>query len=322
MPNVGRKDHEAALGQLRPLMQQAAGIRRLGSAAMDLAWVASGRLDGYWDRGLSAWDIAAGILIVQESGGIVSGASGGGDMLDTGSIVAGNEVIHALWSPRWVIPRGRNDDRRHFDVSLPSQITLRLRTGEARGNHVLGFRRRQREYDPYKLASPQVYLWRMTIFLIIAAFVALILYSQVLNAYRANPGLNSVIIAVLVIGIGLSFRQIFRLFPEIRWVNTFRVAEPGVEADRPPVLLAPMATLLGDRIGRMAISTATMRSILDSIQMRLDEDRDMGRYLTSLLIFLGCSAPSGGCSTRWRRSPTPSSRSTFPRPTPGSSSKT
>jgi hypothetical protein len=152
---------------------------------------------------------------------------------------------------------------------------------------LLGIRRRQPEYDPYKLASPQVYLWRMTIFLIIAAFVALILYVQVINAFRANPGLNSVIIAVLVIGIGLSFRQIFRLFPEIRWVNSFRVAEPGVEADRPPVLLAPMATLLGDRIGRMAISTATMRSILDSIQMRLDEDRDMGRYLTSLLIFLG-----------------------------------
>ncbi len=149
------------------------------------------------------------------------------------------------------------------------------------------FGRRQREYDPYKLASPQVYLWRMTIFLIIAAFIALILYAQIWTAFHANPGLNAVIITVLVIGIGLSYRQIFRLFPEIRWVNTFRVAEPGIEVDRPPVLLAPMATLLGDRIGRMAISTQTMRSILDSIQMRLDEDRDMGRYLTSLLIFLG-----------------------------------
>ncbi|HVZ13849.1 MAG TPA: flagellar motor protein MotA [Bauldia sp.] len=127
----------------------------------------------------------------------------------------------------------------------------------------------------------------MTIFLIIAAFIALILYRQVINAFQANPALNSVIIAVLFIGIGLSFRQIIRLFPEIRWVNTFRIAEPGIEVDRPPVLLAPMATLLGDRIGRMAISTQTMRSILDSIQMRLDEDRDMGRYLTSLLIFLG-----------------------------------
>jgi hypothetical protein len=144
-----------------------------------------------------------------------------------------------------------------------------------------------REYDPYKLASPQIYLWRMSIFLIIAAFIALILYRQVINAFEANPGLNAVIIAVLLIGIALAFRQVLRLFPEIRWVNTFRVAEPGIEVERPPVLLAPMATLLGDRIGRMAISTHTMRSILDSIQMRLDEDRDMGRYLTSLLIFLG-----------------------------------
>ncbi len=153
---------------------------------------------------------------------------------------------------------------------------------------VLFFRRAPaREYDPYKLASPQIYLWRMTIFLIIAAFIALILYRQIYKAFLANPGLNSVIIAVLLIGVGLAFRQVIRLFPEIRWVNTFRIAEPGIEVERAPVLLAPMATLLGDRIGRMAISTQTMRSILDSIQMRLDEDRDLGRYLTSLLIFLG-----------------------------------
>jgi hypothetical protein len=147
--------------------------------------------------------------------------------------------------------------------------------------------RRAREYDPYKLATPQIYLWRMIIFLIIAGFIALILYRQVYEAFLANPGLNGVIIAVLMIGIVLGFRQVLRLFPEIRWVNTFRVAEPGVEVERPPVLLAPMATLLGDRIGRMAISTQTMRSILDSILMRLDEDRDMSRYLVSLLIFLG-----------------------------------
>ncbi len=146
---------------------------------------------------------------------------------------------------------------------------------------------RAREYDPYKLASPQIYLWRMTIFLIIAAFIALILWAQVLDAFRANIALNGVIVIVLMIGITLAFRQIFKLYPEIRWVNTFRIAEPGIEAERAPVLLAPMATLLGDRIGRMAISTQTMRSILDSIQMRLEEDRDMGRYLTSLLIFLG-----------------------------------
>jgi hypothetical protein len=144
-----------------------------------------------------------------------------------------------------------------------------------------------RDYDPYKLASPQIYLWRMMIFLIITAFLALILYRQASVAFLSNPGLNGVIIAVLAIGILLVFRQVLRLFPEIKWVNTFRVAEPGIEVERPPVLLAPMATLLGDRIGRMAISTQTMRSILDSILMRLDEDRELSRYLVSLLVFLG-----------------------------------
>ncbi len=146
---------------------------------------------------------------------------------------------------------------------------------------------RSREYDPYKLASPQIYLWRMMIFLVIAAFIALILYRQVFTAFMSNPGLNGVIVAVLGIGIVLVFRQVLRLFPEIKWVNTFRIAEPGIEVERPPVLLAPMATLLGDRIGRMAISTQTMRSILDSILMRLDEDRELSRYLVSLLVFLG-----------------------------------
>jgi myo-inositol-1(or 4)-monophosphatase len=76
-------------------MPKVAGIRRFGSAATDLAWVASGRVDGYWDNGLSAWDIAAGVLIVEEAGGLVSGASGNDDMLASGAIVAGNEAIHA-----------------------------------------------------------------------------------------------------------------------------------------------------------------------------------------------------------------------------------
>ncbi len=142
-------------------------------------------------------------------------------------------------------------------------------------------------YDPYKLASPQVYLWRMIIFLIIAAFLVLILYQQAYRAFISNPGLNGVIVAVLLIGAIIAFRQVLRIFPEVRWVNTFRVGEPGIEVNRAPVLLAPMAALLGSRRGPMAISTQTMRSILDSILMRLDEDRDISRYLTGLLIFLG-----------------------------------
>jgi hypothetical protein len=92
---------------------------------------------------------------------------------------------------------------------------------------------------------------------------------------------------VLVIGIALSFRQVIRLFPEVAWVNSFRLADPLIASERQPVLLAPMAAILGDRIGRMSMSSQTMRSILDSIAIRLDEARDISRYMTGLLIFLG-----------------------------------
>jgi myo-inositol-1(or 4)-monophosphatase len=74
-------------------MPQVSGIRRTGSAATDLAWVAAGRFDGYWERGISAWDMAAGIVLVREAGGYVSDADGGRDMLAKGSIIAGNEGI-------------------------------------------------------------------------------------------------------------------------------------------------------------------------------------------------------------------------------------
>ncbi len=145
----------------------------------------------------------------------------------------------------------------------------------------------RRGYDPYKLASPQVYLWRMIIFLMIVGFVTVILYEPAADAFMANPPLNGLILGALLIGILLVFRHVLKLFPEVRWVNTFRIVEPGVEVHRQPVLLAPMAALLGDRIGRMPISTQTMRSILDSIEMRLDNNRDISRYLTGLLVFLG-----------------------------------
>jgi biopolymer transport protein ExbB/TolQ len=114
-----------------------------------------------------------------------------------------------------------------------------------------------------------------------------VLYRQILGAFMSNPGLNGLILGVLFIGILLSFRQVIRLFPEVAWVNNFRLADPGLAVERPPVLLAPMAAILGDRIGRMGMSTQTMRGILDSIATRLDEARDLSRYMTGLLIFLG-----------------------------------
>jgi hypothetical protein len=144
-----------------------------------------------------------------------------------------------------------------------------------------------RDFDPYSLSSPWVYLWRMIIFLVIAAMIALILYRQISTAFVSNPGLNGLIIGVGVIGILLTFRQVVRLFAEVGWVNGFRIGDPGLEVRRSPVLLAPMATLLGNKAGEMALSPTTMRSILDSISTRLDEAREMARYLTGLLVFLG-----------------------------------
>ncbi|MCB1547905.1 MAG: MotA/TolQ/ExbB proton channel family protein, partial [Hyphomicrobiaceae bacterium] len=144
-----------------------------------------------------------------------------------------------------------------------------------------------RERDPHKLSSPQVYLWRMIVFLVITGFVVAVLFPQIAGAFMANPGLNGLIIFVLLIGIALSIRQVTRLFREISWVNDFRLADPGLEVEKPPVLLAPMAAILRDRIGRMTISTQTMRSLLESIATRLDEARDILRYMTGLLVFLG-----------------------------------
>ena len=143
------------------------------------------------------------------------------------------------------------------------------------------------DLDPLKLSSPRIFLVRMMVFLILCALVVIVLYRQIWVAFLANPGLNALIIGVLLIGILLAFRQVIRLFPEVNWVNGFRLADPGLAVERPPVLLAPMATILGDRMGRMAISSTMMRGILDSIAARLDEARDMSRYMTGLLVFLG-----------------------------------
>jgi len=143
------------------------------------------------------------------------------------------------------------------------------------------------DIDPFKLSSPRIFLVRMVVFLTLCALLVIVLYRQIWDAFFANPGLNALIIAVLGIGIALAFRQVIRLFPEIDWVNGFRLADPGLAVERPPVLLAPMAVLLRDRIGRMAISSQMMRGILDSIAARLDEARDMSRYMTGLLVFLG-----------------------------------
>ena len=145
------------------------------------------------------------------------------------------------------------------------------------------------EIELTKLSSPRIFLVRMLVFLVLCALVMVVLYKQIIIAFFANPGLNALIGAVLLIGTILSFRQVIRLYPEVAWVNNFRIADPGLAVERQhPTLLAPMAAILGgERTGRMTISQQTMRHLLDSIATRLDEARDISRYMTGLLVFLG-----------------------------------
>ncbi|MBZ0216918.1 MAG: inositol monophosphatase [Fimbriimonadaceae bacterium] len=93
VPHHGRGDHPLFLKQLAAVMPRVSGIRRTGSAALDLAYLAAGRVDGYWEAGLSTWDMAAGIIILREAGGTITDEIGRGNMLNTGSLVAGNEGI-------------------------------------------------------------------------------------------------------------------------------------------------------------------------------------------------------------------------------------
>ncbi len=141
-------------------------------------------------------------------------------------------------------------------------------------------------YNPYLLASPNVYLVKMLIFLILVGLLGVILGQQLLDAFWANPFINGLILFALVVGILLSFRQVTRLSPEIRWVNSLQNGTPDPIRDA-PVLLAPVAYILRDRLGEAVITPASLRSILDSVGFRLDEARETARYMIGLLVFLG-----------------------------------
>lgn len=143
--------------------------------------------------------------------------------------------------------------------------------------------------------KPGRFLLRMTLFLILAIGVMVMLLDQLLDAFSANPPLNGLILGVLVLGIAYSFRQVARLFPEIRWIESFRADQqtsgqaspPRNPTRNPPRLLSPMARMLSDRQGKVMLSALAMRSLLDGIASRLEESRDISRYMIGLLIFLG-----------------------------------
>ena len=146
-----------------------------------------------------------------------------------------------------------------------------------------------------RLSSPQVFLWRMVIFLVIAGFVGVILQKQAITAFHANPALNGFILFVAALGILLAMRQVIRLFPEVRWVNAFRRGDIDTSTLARPRLLGPMAALIGDR-GTTGLTPTVTRSILDSIGLRLDETREITRYIAATLVFLGLLGTFTGLS--------------------------
>ena len=151
-------------------------------------------------------------------------------------------------------------------------------------------KKRQPEFTPplhKSLSRPSIFLMRMLVFLALIGFIVAIASPMLISAFKTNPFLNGLIIGVLFFGVLFAFRQVLRLYPEIKWVNAFRIADPGLAAGQQPTLLAPMATMLRERTGTLSLSTTAMRSIMDSIGTRLDEARDTGRYLVGLLVFLG-----------------------------------
>ena len=99
IPHRGRTGHKTFLKEIETVMGHVAGIRRTGSAALDLAWTAAGRFDAYWERNIKPWDMAAGIVMIRESGGTVSDLDGGDQMMDGGDIVVGNKAVHGALMP-------------------------------------------------------------------------------------------------------------------------------------------------------------------------------------------------------------------------------
>jgi hypothetical protein len=144
------------------------------------------------------------------------------------------------------------------------------------------------------VTRPNTYLIRMAIFLAVVLAVAAMLSPVLLTAFSNNPLLNSLILLVLLIGVGWNLRQVLRLTPEVAWVETFQNARPRLATLPSPQLLAPMASMLAAReaqsrtdLARFTLSATGMRSLLDGIASRLDESRELSRYMTGLMIFLG-----------------------------------
>ena len=144
------------------------------------------------------------------------------------------------------------------------------------------------------MIHPTQYLYRMLAFLLAVAVLTFLLNEALIVAFNANPLLNGLIIAVLALGISWNIQQVTRLRREVTWLVTFQQARPRIAGAPAPRLLAPMASMLASRVGktrdgheRFTLSAPATRALLDTIASRLDESRELSRYMTGLLIFLG-----------------------------------
>ena len=137
------------------------------------------------------------------------------------------------------------------------------------------------------MTHPRRYLIRMIVFLAAVAAVAAALFAGMRDAFVSNAALNGLILGVLVLGIGYIFRTVLILTREVAWLEHFRAGQPAISNIPAPRLLAPMASMLGERSERFSLSAISMRSLLDGVGARLDVSRDISRYMIGLLIFLG-----------------------------------
>ncbi len=137
------------------------------------------------------------------------------------------------------------------------------------------------------MLMPRTYLLRMFLFLLIVGGIGAALAPALEHAFEANLALNGMIAAVLLIGIFYIFRQVGMLTPEVRWIDSIRQHDRAALSGDLPRLLSPLANMLGDRRGRISLSPVSMRTLLDGIGARLDEQRETSRYLIGVLVFLG-----------------------------------
>lgn len=146
-------------------------------------------------------------------------------------------------------------------------------------------------------SQPVRQIMTMLVILATVGFGSYIVYPRVAPVFLANPYLNGVILLVFVIGVLACFWQVIQLFSAVNWIEGFASHRPGIELTRVPGLLTPMAPLLRDAGGRLQIPASATRSILDSVAIRMDEARDITRYVINLLIFLGLLGTFYGLAT-------------------------